>query len=645
MFSITNLSIHFGGLYLFDDVSFNITPTDKVGLIGKNGAGKSTLLKIIAKETNPETGNINIPKNYKIAYLPQEGSYSYTLSLKKEAESALEELVVIEKKIDELTEEISIRSDYEAIEYHNIIKELGDANDRFTILGGAGKEAKVEKILRGLGFSNSDMDRHMDEFSGGWQMRCELAKILLSNPDCILLDEPTNHLDIESVIWLESFLKNYKGSIIVVSHDRRFLDNMTNRTIEISLGKIYDKGLNYTNFINYRKEQRRIQASAKKNQDKKIAQTERFIERFKAKATLTTRAQSKEKLLNKMERIEVDEEDKSSIRFTFPPAPKSGRLIVETKAMDKSYGDNLVLQNINFTIEKGDKISFVGKNGEGKSTLSKILANLLDYEGEIEIGHNVMMGYFAQHQAKLMDGNLTAFEMIDNTATGEMRTKVRSLLGAFLFSGDDIYKKIKVLSGGEKSRLSLAKLMLEPINFLIMDEPTNHLDMVSKDILKMALNNFDGALIIVSHDREFLEGLTNKTVYFKNKSIKEYPGSINEFLEKLNIENVSEIESKKAIEKVKNINSRGSSNYKEMKEIKREREKVRREIIKIEEKIEDYETQISDFESNFLDINISSDTEKMKKYNELYEICKKKLDIVMQDWEEHHLKLEELLNE
>lgn len=643
MFSVSSLSIQFGGNFLFDNVSFNVKTNDKIGLIGKNGAGKSTLLKIIANEINPENGNINIPKNYKISYLPQEGSYQYTLPLKKEAETALKELVELEEKIEYLTKEITDREDYQSDEYSELINQLSEASDRFSILGGNEKEAKVEKILRGLGFSNSDMDRDMDEFSGGWQMRCELAKILLSNPDCILLDEPTNHLDIESVIWLENFLKNYRGAILIVSHDRRFLDNMTNRTIEISLGKIYDKGLNYSKFMIYRKEQRQIQTAAKKNQDKKIAQTERFIERFKAKATLTSRAQSKEKLLNKLERIEVDDEDTSSIKFNFPPAPKSGRLILETKKLTKHYDDKLVLKNINFAIEKGDKIAFVGKNGEGKSTLSKIFAELLEYEGGIEAGHNVKMGYFAQHQAKMMDGSQSAFELIDNSATGEMRTKVRSLLGAFLFSGDDIYKKIKVLSGGEKSRLALAKLMLEPINFLIMDEPTNHLDMDSKDVLKNALKEFQGAIIIVSHDREFLEGLTNKTVLFKDKAIKEYPGDIREFLEKFEIENVSELSQKPKIETKKvETKSSGALDYKQMKLQKREREKIERDIYNIEKEINKYEKSIEEIELQFKDPNIAKNIELMNKLNKDLENFNINLKKAMQEWENLQLKIEEL---
>jgi len=645
MFSVSNLSIQFGGNFLFDNVAFNVKTNDKIGLIGKNGAGKSTLLKIIANEINPENGNINIPKNYKISYLPQEGSYQYTLPLKKEAETALKELVELEEKIEYLTKEITDREDYQSDEYSDLINQLSEASDRFSILGGNEKEAKVEKILRGLGFSNSDMDRDMDEFSGGWQMRCELAKILLSNPDCILLDEPTNHLDIESVIWLENFLKNYRGAILIVSHDRRFLDNMTNRTIEISLGKIYDKGLNYSKFMIYRKEQRQIQTAAKKNQDKKIAQTERFIERFKAKATLTSRAQSKEKLLNKLERIEVDDEDTSSIKFNFPPAPKSGRLILETKKLTKFYDDKLVLKNINFAIEKGDKIAFVGKNGEGKSTLSKIFAELLEYDGKIEIGHNVKMGYFAQHQAKMMDGSQTAFELIDNSATGEMRTKVRSLLGAFLFSGDDIYKKIKVLSGGEKSRLALAKLMLEPINFLIMDEPTNHLDMDSKDVLKNALKEFNGSIIIVSHDREFLEDLTNKTVLFRDKAIKEYPGDIREFLEKFEIENVSELSAKQKPETKKvETKSSGALGYKQMKLQKREREKLDRDIFNIEKEINKYEKTIEDIELQFKDPIAASDVELMKKLNEDLVSNNSNLKKAMQKWEKLQLKIEEFEN-
>ena len=545
MLNIQNVSINFAGRYLFDSVSISVGDNDRIGLIGRNGTGKSTMLKLIYGLESPETGKISIPNKYKIGYLPQEIKTDSTKSIYEEAESALDEFKKLEEEIEGYSKELEERTDYESDEYMKIIERLTEASDVFHHLGGQSIEAEIEKVLVGLGFERSDFTRGMNEFSGGWQMRVHLAKILLRQNDCILLDEPTNHLDIESIRWLEVFLKTYQGAIMVVSHDKRFLDNITNRTIEFSLGKIYDLPYPYSRFVVERSTQKELQLAAYNNQQKNIAQQERFIERFKAKAAFSARAQSKVKQLEKMDLIEVEEEDLSKMRFSFPEPPRSSRLIFETKNLVKRYDRKFVLNDINFEIERGEKVCFVGKNGEGKSTLSKILAGMIDCEGILEKGANLSIGYFSQHQAESLDPDATVFETIDRVATGEMRKKMRSMLGAFLFSGNAVDKKVRVLSGGEKSRLSICKMLFLPINVLILDEPTNHFDMMSKDVLKNALIDFKGTMIIVSHDREFLQGLTTKTYEFKKGKIKAYMGDINEFLAQQQIESLDLLETGK----------------------------------------------------------------------------------------------------
>jgi ATP-binding cassette subfamily F protein 3 len=542
MLNVSNISIHFAGRYLFDNVSVAVGENDRIGLIGRNGTGKSTMLKIIYGLESPESGKVLKPNGYKIGYLPQEIQTDSTKSIYDETESALEDLKKLEADINYYTKQLEERTDYETDEYMKIIENLTEASEIYHHFGGQSIEAEIEKVLIGLGFERSDFSRGMSEFSGGWQMRVHLAKILLTNNDCILLDEPTNHLDIESIRWLEVFLKNYQGSVMIVSHDRRFLDFITNRTIEFSLGKIYDLPYPYSKFVAERAFQKELQLSAYNNQQKQIAQQERFIERFKAKASFASRTQSKVKALEKMDLIEVEEEDLSKMRFSFPEPPRSSRLIFETKELCKKYDEKLVLNNIDFALERGEKVCFVGKNGEGKSTLSKILAGIEDYDGTLEIGPNISLGYYAQHQAELLDSDATVFETIDRIATGEMRKKIRSILGGFLFSGSTVDKKVKVLSGGEKSRLSICKLLFQPINVLILDEPTNHFDMVSKDVLKNALIDFKGAMIIVSHDRDFLQGLTSKTIEFKKGKTKEYIGDINEFLAQQQIDSLDLLE-------------------------------------------------------------------------------------------------------
>lgn len=644
MLTIIGLSIHFGGRYLFNDIGFNISDKDRIGLIGRNGTGKSTLLKILSRIEDPENGKIIQPKDYTIGYLPQEIVTDSQKSIFDETLEALSELKYLQIRLDELTTEISSRIDYESKEYSKLINELSHLNDRLKYLGSESINADVEKILMGLGFSRNDFTRSMNEFSGGWQMRVEIAKLLLRKPDLILLDEPTNHLDIDSIRWLEQFLKNYDGSLMIVSHDRKFLDIITNRTIEIVKGKIYDMPYNYSNYIEKRSELKEQELNAYKNQQKMIAQQERFIERFRSKSTLATRVQSKIKQLDKIERIEIEDESIASMVIRFPEPPRSGRVVAETFKLSKSYGNNLVLDNIDFAIERGEKIAFVGKNGEGKSTFSRILASIEDYNGELKIGHNVITSYFAQHQAALMQSDATVFEIIDNAATGDMRTQVRSLLGAFLFSGDDINKKVKVLSGGEKSRLALAKLMLQPINFLILDEPTNHLDMISIDVLKMALKQFEGSLIVVSHDRDFLEGLTDKTIEFRNKGIIEYKGDINYFLEKKQIEEIDDIEfEKKHPSSVSNIIvGVAKLDREKRKDFQREQNKLNKAIQSAEDKIEKLENKISEFDDFFSNPNLYNDNEKMRSSQIEYDKLKKELDETMNDWTNKQEQLAEL---
>ncbi len=644
MVNISGLAIHFGGKYLFEGVSATINFGDRIGLIGRNGTGKSTLLKIIAGVEQASEGNIHFPKEFSIGYLQQDIAVNSDKTVYAEAESALVEIKKAESLIIHLTEEISNRNDYDSKEYLSLVQKLTNANDRLKILGGHSAQADVEQILLGLGFMRNDFYKQLSTFSGGWQMRVELAKILLAKPDCILLDEPTNHLDIESIRWLEEFLKSYPGIILLVSHDRKFLDIVTNRTIEISLGKVYDMPFNYSRFMEQREQLREQEIAAYKNQQRQIAETERFIERFRSKATLASRVQSRVKQLDKIERLEIEEVDSSEIKLRFPEPPRSGRLVVELKNLSKSYGDNLVLNNIEFAIERGEKVAFVGKNGEVKSTLTKIMIGSENYLGDLEFGHNVSIGYFAQHQAEMLSGEMNVFEVIDNAATGDMRTKVRSLLGAFLFSGDSVYKKVKVLSGGEKSRLSLAKLLLEPVNFLILDEPTNHLDMAAKDVLKRALMEFQGALIVVSHDRDFLEGLTQKTVEFKGGKIKEYHGDINYFLDKLQIDSLKTLEQKtKIINEIEPPKiSENQISREKRKELQKEENKLNKLIEKCENEIAIFESEIAVCEKLFADPEFYSNQQELIKVQEKYKILKNDLDSKMQLWEELQENLEKI---
>ncbi len=588
MISINKLSVNFTGDFLFKEVSFVVGDKDRIGLVGKNGAGKSTLLKILHKELEPEGGTIIISSGFCTGYLPQEIHGCYESSVWEETMSAFVEQRRLEKRIAEITESFSIRTDYESDEYINLAQQLSDITDRFHQLGGATMEGDAEKVLLGLGFKKSDFTRQMKEFSNGWQMRVSLAKILLQQPEIILLDEPTNHLDIESIQWLEDYLANYNGAMLLVSHDRAFLDRVTNRTVEITLGNIQDYKCSYSKYVEQRMERIDSQQSAFENQQKEIEQIEKFIERFRYKATKAKQVQSRLKLLDKMDKIEVDSMDKSSISFRFPPAPHSGRVVVTAEAMDLGYGDVNVLEKIDFHIERGERIAFVGKNGEGKSTMVKaIVGELQPQHGKIQLGHQVVIGYYAQNQALLLNPDKTVFETIDDIAVGDIRPKIRTILGSFLFSTEDTEKKVRVLSGGEKSRLALAKLLLSPFNLLILDEPTNHLDMQSKDVLKNALLQYDGTMILVSHDRDFLQGLSEKVIEFKDKKLKTYIGDVYDFLEKKKMDSLHELQVGNKQEG--NSNEKTTKN-KENREKKKEQEAQERKknnlIKKVEKELE-----------------------------------------------------------
>ena len=542
MITVNDISVQFGGTTLFGGVSFAINENDKIALMGKNGAGKSTLLKIIAGASKPSSGNISAPKDAVIAYLPQHLLAMDDATVFEETSKAFAEISSMKTEMDKINEELTVRTDYESDAYMQLIERVSELSEKFYAIEEVNYEAEVEKVLKGLGFERTDFDRPTSEFSGGWRMRIELAKILLQKPDLILLDEPTNHIDIESVMWLEDFLINSAKAVIVISHDRAFVDNITNRTIEVTMGRIYDYKATYSHYLELRKDRRVHQQKAYDEQQKMIAENTEFIDRFKGTYSKTNQVQSRVKMLEKLVMVEVDEVDTSALRLKFPPAPRSGQYPIVVEELTKNYGDHVVFNNANMVIERGEKVAFVGKNGEGKSTMIKAIMGEIDFQGKMEIGHNVKIGYFAQNQASLLDENLSVFETIDQIAVGDVRTKIKDLLGAFMFKGDDIQKKVKVLSGGEKTRLAMIKLLLEPVNVLILDEPTNHLDMKTKDIIKEALRDFDGTLILVSHDRDFLDGLATKVFEFGNKRVKEHFEDIKGFLAMKKMENMRELE-------------------------------------------------------------------------------------------------------
>ncbi len=633
MISVDQLVVSFGGFELFKKISFLISPKDRIGLVGKNGAGKSTLLKILSGLQEASSGTVVLPKDVRIGYLPQHMTVSDKHTVFEETKKAFDEILSLKKEIEKINHEIATREDYESEEYLKLITRVTELNDRCQLVGGANFEAEIEQTLVGLGFERSDFTRPTKEFSGGWRMRIELAKILLQKPDVFLLDEPTNHLDIESIQWLEDFLKNYQGSVVLVSHDRAFLDAVTNRTIEISLGKIYDYKANYTKYLELREEHRETQLAAYKNQQKLIEDTEKFIERFRYKATKAVQVQSRSKMLEKLDRIEIEQEDNSRLNIRFQPPERSGTIVVECNELSKSYGSLNVLDRIDLTVERGEKIAFVGKNGEGKTTLARVILNELEYSGELKIGHNVKVGYFAQNQAQLLDENLTVFDTIDQIAVGDIRTKIRDILGAFMFSGEDADKKVKVLSGGERTRLAMTRLMLEPVNFLVLDEPTNHLDMRSKEMLKQALAEYEGTVLIVSHDREFLDGLVNCVYEFRKKKVRQHLGGIYDFLHRKKMESLKELEVKQikkvsVKEEAKHQNN-GQLSYEERKELNRNLSKLEKTIAQVEETIAELEEKVADMDEKMANPENLSDSTIFDEY----EKSKQKLEQVMSQWE------------
>ena len=643
MISINNLSIHFTGEFLFRNISFNIKEKDRIGLVGKNGTGKTTILNIIARIQKPESGEIVFPSGQTIGYLQQEMKISSIKTVYNEAITAFSEILELKKKIENLSEELTNRIDFETEEYLKIVNNHSEASEKFRIIGGLTIQAETERILGGLGFEKEDFNRPLQQFSNGWQMRVELAKILLRKPKLLLLDEPTNHLDIVSIQWLEEFLIKYSGAIVLVSHDRAFLDNITSRTIEISIGKIFDYKGNYSEYVIRRQQRLEQQKSEYNNQQKEIRQIERFVERFRYKDTKAKQVQSRVKMLEKMDEIEVEDFDHSSIHFRFPHAPHSGKIVVNTKELSKNYGSKNIINDINFLAVKGEKIAFIGRNGEGKSTMAKIIVGDLDFDGELNIGQNVKIGYYAQNQWEMLDPEKTVFETIDDVAVGDIRAKIRGLLGSFLFSEEDIEKKVKVLSGGEKSRLSLAKLLLIPVNLLILDEPTNHLDMQSKDVLKNSLLQFDGTLIIVSHDRDFLQGLTNKVYEFRNKSIKEYPGDIYDYLNSRNMESLKELEvfaKEKKISAKKETKTESKIKWERSKNLDKKIRKVKKQIAASELAIEKLENEI--VEVNLILSNPGENNERISSgeiYKD-YDNLKTRLTSEMSKWEEFQIELE-----
>ena len=645
MISVEKLTIDFTGTPLFEEVSFLVNPKEKIALVGKNGAGKSTMLKVFAGLQQSSGGRVSMPKDFKIGYLPQHLLVNDDKTVMDEAKSAFGDVLDTQKRVDYLTQQLAERTDYESQEYSELIERLSIENERLTLMGADNMMSEIERTLLGLGFLRTDFSRPTSEFSGGWRMRIELAKILLSRPDLLLLDEPTNHLDIESIRWLEQFLATSSSSLLLVSHDRAFLDAVTSRTIEISLGQIYDYKVPYTKYVELRKERREQQLRAYENQQKMIADTEEFIERFRYKATKAIQVQSRIKALERLERIEVDLEDNSSLRLKFPPAPHSGVLPIEIEHLTKAYGDHVVLNDIEMQIHRGEKVAFVGKNGEGKSTLVKCIMQEIEHSGTMKLGHGVKIGYFAQNQASLLDENLTVFDTIDYVAVGDIRTKIRDILGAFMFGGEASEKKVKVLSGGERSRLAMIKLLLEPVNLLILDEPTNHLDMRSKDVLKEAIQAFDGTVILVSHDRDFLEGLVTKVYEFGGGKVKTHLGGIEEYLQ--STDNRLQITNEKvemqyiASQNCKEENvivekSEGRINYELRKEVSKKIRKIERDIENLEKDVEKAETRIAEIEEKFAEGETSDVLLKE------YEQTKHTLDTKMYEWELLSEEVEEL---
>lgn len=638
MLNIHNLSVSFGGTYLFEEVTFRLGAGDRVGLVGKNGAGKSTMLKILAGDIQPDSGVIATEKEVRLGFLRQDIDFEQGRTVLEEAYQAFEDIKRAEFRMDEINHQLANRTDYESQGYHDLIDELSEVTHQYEILGGYNYVGETEKILLGLGFKREEFNNLTESFSGGWRMRIELAKLLLQNNDVLLLDEPTNHLDIESIIWLESFLKSFPGAVVIVSHDKMFLDNVTNRTIEISLGKIYDYNKPYSKYLVLREEIREKQLATQKNQQKKIEETEKLIEKFRAKSSKASMAQSLIKKLDKVERIEVDEDDNSVMSISFPVSQTPGRVVIEAEHVSKNFGDKKVLTDISLLVERGSKIAFVGQNGQGKSTFIKAIVDEFEYDGTIKLGHNVQLGYFAQNQAEYLDGEKTLLDTMLDAANDSNRPKVRDMLGAFLFRGDDVEKKVKVLSGGERNRLALCKLLLQPINVLLMDEPTNHLDIKSKNVLKAALKNYEGTLLLVSHDRDFLQGLTNTVYEFKDQKIKEYLGDINFFLEQRNANDMRAFEIKDQVKSQNNVKVL----TKETKTLSYEEQKKQKSL---QNRLSKIESQINELEKAIQkdDENLARNYEKLMEdanFFSAYEKKKKDLDQLMEDWENVQFEIE-----
>lgn len=625
MLSVQNVSVSFGGEYLFKDISFRLGPGNRVGLVGKNGAGKSTLLHLIARDTPVSEGSISQEKTVQLGFLKQDIDFDYGRTVLEEAYQAFTEIKVLEQQMEDINLALTTRTDYESDSYNELIIQLNEVTERYEIIGGYNYQGTTERILQGLGFLSSDFNKQTDTFSGGWRMRIELAKLLLQPNDILLLDEPTNHLDIESIIWLEEFLKKYRGAVVLVSHDKMFLDQVTNRTIEIVGGRIYDYNKPYSKYMILREEILTQQRAAQKNQEKQIQQTEKLIERFKAKASKATMAQSLMKKLDKIDRIELDVEDNRAMKLSFPVSKQPGKMIIEAEGIKKAYGEKMVLQGVDFEIARGTKTAFVGQNGQGKSTLAKIIVNEIDYEGSCCLGYNVMVGYFAQNQAEYLDGDLTLLETMQNAATDVNRSRVRDILGSFLFRGDDVEKRVKVLSGGERNRLALAKLLLMPFNVLIMDEPTNHLDIDSKNVLKEALRKFEGTLILISHDRDFLQGLSDRVLEFKDHKLKEYLGDINLYLEQKNLDSLVALELKEKTKAKKTIRPKDDyETQKKLKSLQNKQSKVEREIADLERAIK---TMDSELEINY------EQTILQPNFFENYNGKKDQLAVLLKKWE------------
>lgn len=643
MVSVDNLKVEFGVTPLFEDVSYVINKRDRIALVGKNGAGKSTMLKILAGIQAPTSGTVSSPRDATIGYLPQVMILSDTHTVMEEAEMAFEHIFELQASLERMNQELADRTDYDSESYHKLIDRFTHDNERFLMMGGTNYKAEIERTLMGLGFSREDFNRSTSEFSGGWRMRIELAKLLLRRPDVLLLDEPTNHLDIESIQWLENFLKASAGAVVLVSHDRAFINNVTNRTIEISCGHIYDYKVAYDEFVVLRKERREQQMRAYENQQKQIQDTEDFIERFRYKATKAVQVQSRIKQLEKIVPIEIDDEDNSALRLKFPPAMRSGNYPVICDGVKKAYGSHVVFHDVTLTINRGEKVAFVGKNGEGKSTLVKCIMDEIPFEGKLTIGHNVQIGYFAQNQAQMLDENLTVFDTIDIVAKGDIRLKIRDILGAFMFGGEASDKKVKVLSGGERSRLAMIKLLLEPVNFLILDEPTNHLDMRSKDVLKEAIKEFEGTVVVVSHDREFLDGLVTKVYEFGGGVVKEHIGGIYDFLQKKKIENLNELQlstsptASAARKDAPETVSENKLSYEAQKEMNKKLRKLEKQVADCELKIEKIEAQIGEVEAVMATPEGASDMALYEQHQKL----KKELDQVVEEWETVSMELEE----